>query len=179
MTAIAATFSDFKLVKTRGQAQFVFEVPVERADAVLAYLGGLPKSGNEVWIGFARLEKAPETAGVAQQEERPLCKREAAGSSPAAGTTPGEKRPKTRAEMAGILCNDARFQSWVLAKFDERPAVGAKKEDLAAAAADHVRTLCRVTSRAEFERNDMAASRWDSLQADYRRETGLDPEPRG
>lgn len=101
------------------------------------------------------------------------------GSSPSADATPHEKRPKTRAEMAGILCNDARFQRWILAQFDERPSADAKKEDLAAASADHVRTLCRVTSRAEFERNDMAASRWDSLHARYLTETGQLPEPRG
>ena len=104
---------------------------------------------------------------------------EVASEEPAAGTTPPEKRQKTRAELAGILCNDVRFQRWIFAQFDERPAEGASKEDLAANAADHVRSLCRVTSRAEFGRSDMAASRWASLYARYRQETGLDPESRG
>lgn len=169
MTAIAATFSDFKLVKTRGQAQFVFEVPVERADAVLTYLGGLPKSGNEVWIGFARLEKASETAGVAQQEERPICNREVAGSSPVAGTTPRERRPFSslpRSQQAVLLCKDERFWKW-LGAHDEK------------AAAEDVRDLCRVQSRSEFDRDPAAGSQWDALHSRYRRESGLDPEPRG
>lgn len=183
MTAIAATFSDFKLVKTRGQAQFVFEVPVERADAVLTYLGGLPKSGNEVWIGFARLEKAPETAGVAQQAERPICNRDVAGSIPAVGTTHHERRPLSslpRSQQAAIACRDPRFVAWAI----EGDESGAADEvsgpaALPEVAADHVRRQCGVSSRRELDANAEAGALWDALYARYLTETGQLPEPRG
>ena len=45
MAAIKATFSDFKLIKTRKVAQLVMEIPVEQADAALKALGGLHQSG--------------------------------------------------------------------------------------------------------------------------------------
>ena len=38
MTAIKATFSDFKLIKGRKVAQLIFEVPIEATDAALAAL---------------------------------------------------------------------------------------------------------------------------------------------
>lgn len=53
MTAVRATFSDFKTVKTRSVAQLVFEVPLEEADAVLAALGGVPVPNREQWVGVA------------------------------------------------------------------------------------------------------------------------------
>jgi hypothetical protein len=53
--AFDAVFSDFKLVKTRSSAQLVLEIPIERADAVLAILGGVPQPGKEVSVAVARL----------------------------------------------------------------------------------------------------------------------------
>lgn len=87
MAAIKAEFADFKLVKTRKVAQFVFEVPVEMADAGLTALGGLPKFGKNQWVGIA-----PIQADAAPQPERKL---------------------KTLPQMAGILCQDQRFWEFV------------------------------------------------------------------
>lgn len=123
-----------------------------------------------------------ETAGVTQQEERPPCKREAAGSSPAAGTTPREKKRLTdhpRPTQAGILCNDEGFRQW----FGVRSAIpegASQKERDVVREADAKRHLCQrlgITSRSELAIDGPPAAAFDAIVADY-----LDsrlPEPRG
>ena len=91
MSAVAAEFVDFRLVKTRSAAQLVFEVPIEKADEVLEFLGGVPKPGRDVWVGMARLSVQPE----AKKEQHPLV---------------------TRAVM---LCKDQGFQEWLNGPFPE------------------------------------------------------------
>ena len=63
--AIQATFADFKLVKTRKVVQWVFETPIEEADAGLEALGGLPRSDAERWVAIARLNVDSPLAKVA------------------------------------------------------------------------------------------------------------------
>lgn len=53
--AIQASFSDFRLVRSRKACQLIFEVPIEGADAALAALGGIPQPHAESWVGIARL----------------------------------------------------------------------------------------------------------------------------
>jgi hypothetical protein len=53
MDAFQATYSDFKLVKTRKVVQIVLEVPVEHANMVLDVLGGMPDPSKESWVGVA------------------------------------------------------------------------------------------------------------------------------
>lgn len=55
--AFSATYSDFKLVKTRKVAQLVFEVPLEAVDAALAVVGGMPDPSAERWFGIAPLRE--------------------------------------------------------------------------------------------------------------------------
>ena len=55
--AFSATYSDFKIVKTRDTAQFIFEVPLKAADHALNVLGGVPQPMEERWVAIARLEK--------------------------------------------------------------------------------------------------------------------------
>lgn len=55
MTAFRATYSDWKLVKTRAVVQVVMEVPLSDADAAYEVLGGMPVHGNERWFGIAAL----------------------------------------------------------------------------------------------------------------------------
>jgi hypothetical protein len=47
VAAIKATFSDFRLIKGRKQAQLVLEVPIEQADNALAALGGIPQPHSD------------------------------------------------------------------------------------------------------------------------------------
>lgn len=92
--AIAANYSDFKLVKTRSCAQVILEIPLEKAEAFLS-LFGVPLPGAERPVALALLnpQKQPEP-------ERP--KREG--------------QPKTEGELAVfrsvMLCQDQAFLNW-------------------------------------------------------------------
>lgn len=55
--AFSATFSDFKLVKTRKVAQLVFEIPLEAVDAAYQVLGGMPDPSAERWFGIAPIRE--------------------------------------------------------------------------------------------------------------------------
>jgi hypothetical protein len=72
-TAIKATYSDWKLVKTRGVVQIVFEVPLAEADSAYELLGGMPITANERWFGIAAIkqEAAAKPRQDAPQHSRP------------------------------------------------------------------------------------------------------------
>ena len=91
MTAIRATYSDVKLVKTRKVFQLIFEVPIEEADNALRVLGGMPRPDAEIWVGIA-----PITEEAARRPAKP-------------------RRPMSElgfVMQAGILCNDPKFQEF-------------------------------------------------------------------
>ena len=89
MTAVLATFSDFKIVKGRKQAQFIFEVPLEGAQAALEALGGVPQPDSAQWVGIAPVD-------------------------PDAAQKPAEKPKGGRlAQRAGILCGEPAFHKYL------------------------------------------------------------------
>ena len=101
MTAIRATYSDLKLVKTRKVLQLIFEVPIEEADNALRVLGGMPRADAETWVGIALITEE-------------------------AATRPTDKPRKAWADLtptqqAGIRCSDVDFQAW-LGCFDAEEA---------------------------------------------------------
>lgn len=152
MTAAAfrAAYADFKLVKTRGQIQIIFEAPVEQANDVLAALGGMPTPGQERWFGIARLAQTKE---VQQQQ---------ATTRPTEPRSPPAGARKSPSQMAGILCEDARFRTYLR----ENDMLG--KDNTAEAAAVAVRLICGVRSRSEFDKDKDAAARWEALYGRYR-----------
>lgn len=103
MTAISASFADFRIVKGRKVAQLIFETPLEAADEALRMLGGLPRPDAERWVGIAPL------VGKPQAEQQPA-------SPPPEPEKVKERKPfhtLPRSQQAAILINDAAFQSWV------------------------------------------------------------------
>lgn len=92
MTAAAfkASYSDWKLVKTRGVVQVIFEIPLAECDLAYQVIGGMPDSAQERWFGIARLD--PDKA-----------------------TTRARVPPDKRlAQQAGIACADPVFQRFLL-----------------------------------------------------------------
>ena len=145
MSAIKATFSDFKLVKTRKVAQLVMEVPIEQADAAVKALGGLPTFAEEQWVGIAPLK--PETASkpAPKQSDR--------------------WEDLTAVKQAAIRCQDEGFQRWI--------APG-DKEPTACLAAKMVRYYCGVDSRSNIKpENPDALKVWVKIDAEYRAHAGL------
>ena len=58
--AFTATYSDWKIIKTRGAVSISFEVPLKAVGHAYNVLGGMPDFGTEQWFAIARLEKKPD-----------------------------------------------------------------------------------------------------------------------
>ena len=147
MTAFQATFSDFRLVKGRKVCQLVFEVPIEAADMALQTLGGLPRPDQEAWVGIARIDP-----------------KKAANDAPKPGGEPKERRrfvELSLAAQAGLRCNEKAFWKFLT---DEMNYVNIDSETEAAEA---VRDICGVESRAAIRDGEPSGRRWDRLNADY------------
>lgn len=81
--AIKATYSEWKMVKTRKVLVLSFEVPLEQQAEVLAALG-TPMPDIATWVAIARLKE-----------------------------TAVEGRGGKLAQQAGILCNEGAFIKWI------------------------------------------------------------------
>ncbi len=138
MTAIRATYSDLKLVKTRKVLQLIFEVPIEEADNALRVLGGMPRADAETWVGIAPItEEAAQRVAPGAVAAKP---RKAWGDL-------------TPTQQAGIRCSDVDFQAW-LGCFDAEEA------------AVKVRDHCGVKSRSDIGLHP-ASKRWRQMDNDF------------
>lgn len=61
-SAFGAAYSDWKIIRTRGVIQIVFEVPIEQEGAAYAALGGMPKQDRSDWFAIARMNKVKPDA---------------------------------------------------------------------------------------------------------------------
>jgi hypothetical protein len=194
MSALRAAFADFKLVRTRGVAQLVMEVPIEEADAALALLGGVPKAAAEKWVGIAPLLASDGDRETSPEKPEPPAR---PGGRPAPSDEPcpkcgggemheedcpllAEPRRKAGAQLAGerirtravMLCKDEGFQKWATGElsgdhWDESLARNA------------ILLWCGIGSRAELATNPEAQKKFLDLEARYRAETGRMAEKRG
>jgi hypothetical protein len=140
--AFRATYSDWKLVKTRGVVQVIFEVPLADSDNAYEILGGMPNHANERWFGIAALREA------------------------SIADAPEEKQPKNWRELqpsaqAGIRCAEPIFWAFL------REELGMRDEGNADNAASFVRAHCKVNSRAHFNSNPAAKAVWQSLDNQF------------
>jgi hypothetical protein len=152
MTAFRATYSDWKLIKTRGVVQVVMEIPLADADAAYDVLGGMPVHGKERWFGIAALKSPAEEARAKLRQDAPQHSR-----------PDGAKRMDWRdmqpAAQAGIRCSDAVF--WKFLSERQRVPVGPEE-------APHiVRFICDVSSRSELGTNHKARVLWHQLDTEY------------
>ena len=149
--AFRACFADFKLVKTRGCAQLIFELPIEQADTALQTLGGLPRAATEVWAAICRLDPA---------------KAASAPRAAPANLPPKERRPfktLTYAQQAGIRCDDPEFHRFLEFHLEEPGGSIGPRE-----AADAVRNICCVSSRSEITEKNRSAGLWRELDAKFK-----------
>lgn len=79
-------------------------------------------------------------------------------SPPKAEDKPKEKK-RSRAQEAGILCNDPRFQTYLREAFP----ITAERHGTEG----FVRFICRVPSRSLLDSDEAAAKEWDQLRANY------------
>jgi hypothetical protein len=149
--AFQATYSDFRLVRSRKVVQLVFEVPLEASPGVLDVLGGMPNPAAEIWCAIARLRS--------EKEDRTQTDH-AIPAQPAPNPTPARAPIKNYAQMAAIVGSKPAF--WLFAR--ERGANAVKD---AASAADYIRSVCGVTSRSEIEHESKAGNRWLILHSAF------------
>ena len=143
--AFRASYSDWKLIRTRKVVQIVLEVPVEEADAAYQVLGGMPNPAESFWCAVARLQ--PD-----KPAERP--KREWHELKPSA--------------QISIRCGETAFRAFLQEKFPL--ALNRLDDDWSPIekAIVFVRGHCGVTSRAYINLdNPQALDAWQRLEWDY------------
>jgi hypothetical protein len=146
--AFRATYSDWKLVKTRACVQVVFEVPLEKANDAYEVLGGMPFAATESWFAIARLHES------SMVDDAPGAAPSPSPSAPGATINRLTKR-------AGILSNDPLFHKYLEHMQFEGPPVTKEK------AADYIRKYCGVESRKDIIPGTQAATRLDLLESSY------------
>ena len=73
---------------------------------------------------------------------------------------PSEPKPRKLSQIAGGLCHDTNFMAWIHKKY-EVPCASNDE------AADFIRTMCGIESRAMLDTNEDAAKVFRDLLADY------------
>ena len=155
---IKATFCDWKTVRTRGQLQLIFEVPLNQQTEVLTRLGA-PMPDAERWCAIAVLNDAvvPETTSRSAQGRE----RYHNASEP--------QKARTRAAM---LADDRRFWAWA-----STTEYGLDVHDTESAA-DFIRYSIGAVSRSKIAEHHDAYQRFVALETRYLMETGQMATPR-
>jgi len=154
MTAFRATYSDWKLIKTRGVVQVVMEIPLADADAAYDVLGGMPVHGKERWFGIAALKSPAEEARAKPDQESPpkhsrpdRAKLDWRDMQPAAQAVLRSKKP----EFWAFLREETEFND-------------VRNEAQAATA---IRNICQVDSRSELSTNHRKRVLWHQLDTEF------------
>jgi len=151
MTAFRATYSDWKLIKTRGVVQVVMEIPLADADAAYDVLGGMPVHGKERWFGIAALKSTAEEARAKPRQEAP---------SPQPDGAKRDWRDLPPSQQAGIRCEEPVFAAFLK---ETRKDDWHETQD----ATDCVRLICGVESRSELGTNQRARIIWHQLDSAF------------
>lgn len=195
--AFQATYSDWKLIRSRKVVQICLEVPIEAAGQAYNALGGMPNPASEVWVGVARLNNGPYQnrdvmvqvkAAVGEAPESPNHQRREIESEMmptehrADNQSPAANNPKRAGETSPASADKpARVKrSW----HEMTPAqqAGVLCNDATFSqfiyvrfpayrmlrTVDAVRQWCKVESRKNIIPDTEAAERWRKLVSDYR-----------
>ena len=143
MTAISAVS---RQVRTMADGTLRLTVDIEPASANVAFqLFGAP----DVPMALARLTQ--QSSQVALQQE--TIERDKGGAlaklAGMAGGAEKKEAEKKAARLAGMWCADPRFWEWL--NSDGERHIGSETE-----AAEYVRTICGVQSRADIDHNPQA-----------------------
>lgn len=190
MTAAAfkANYSDWKPIKSRRVIQIVFEVPWERHDEAYQALGGMSDPAHERWFAIARLDERkvmPAAIDKPTTDTPPRLESNASAGADkcvmvayggahcvgrcqepkdCSGTPLPADKPRrkfedlTPAQQAGILCGQQNFRVFLNERFHYN--TGSADE-----AAEAVRELCKVTSRALLTTDN---TEWKALLLAFR-----------
>ena len=168
MTAFQATYSDWKLIRSRKVVQVVLEVPIEQADEAYQVLGGMPNPASETWVGVARLTLTPmDEQGNFETPAATVPVRRAVEEQFREAPTEAAPRPRksfaelSPAQQAGIACNEPRFWAFLREKMCRGEVIDTTSASIA------VRALCGVSSRTQIKPGNAAADLWGDLYGSY------------
>ena len=150
MSAFRATYSDMKLIKTRQVVQIIFEVAQKDFDAAYDVLGGLPNPSSERWFGIAALKPEMEVM------PHPI----PVNSQPKPAGAKRDWRDIPPSQQAGMRCEEPTFAAFLK---EQRADDWHEAQD----AAECVRLICGVQSRAELTTNQKARVIWTQLNSQY------------
>jgi len=150
--AFKATYSDWRLVKTRGVVQVIFEVPLADSNDAYEILGGMPNASNEKWFGIAAIK-------VHQPQEVPESRQDDPQSTDPDGDRRNWRDVQPSAQAA-MRCDQAPFWAFLREEYKSRVM---NKDDAATA----VRKICGVNSRAHFNTNHAARVQWNQLDQQF------------
>lgn len=158
---VLATFEEFRPVKTRKSVQIICEIPEERADEALRALGGFPQSGYSIWVGIVRVDETVATAPAEPADAQ------TPPEAPKVANDPERPPGGPLARRAGILCEKREFTIWA-----RRQAWVLWNEQIPAHpnnAADFLRRVCGVSSRAELDHDPEAAAIFNGVVDEFYR----------
>lgn len=162
--AFRATYSDWKLIRTRKCVQIVFEIPVEQSDAAYDALGGMPNPAAEVWCGIARLNLNAVGNDATAGEVGSSCPAPASPSlSPDKHKSWHDMPPS---QQAGMLCNEKSFHEFLRTNESDRWRLLNEGTDFDKASLI-VCSLCGVARKRDIQ-TPLTIANWQSLVADYR-----------
>lgn len=152
-TVIAATFSDYRMVKGRSVLQIVLEVPIEHQAHVFDVLG-YPMPNADLWVGVARLIGEPPSPPAPGGLTLTASER-----GRAAYVSSSEmEQARTRAIM---LCSDPEFWRWI--KELQGPVVISSQE-----AAEWLRVAIGSTTRGDIARSQEVHDKFLMLEEQFR-----------
>ena len=162
MSAFRATYSDMKLIKTRQVVQIIFEVAQKDFDAAYDVLGGLPNPSSERWFGIAALKPEMEVMPhpVHTVQGRDNAEPQPAYNKPRPAGAKRDWRDIPPSQQAGMRCEEPTFAAFLK---EQRADDWHEAQD----AAECVRLICGVGSRAELGSNQKARVIWTQLNSQY------------
>jgi hypothetical protein len=163
--AFRATYSDWKLIRTRSCVQIVFEIPLEQSGSAYDALGGMPNPAAEVWCGIARLALPIENIGNDVDVGEAISSSHPGQASPSLSPD----KPVTErslAQRAGALCTKPAFWQFLNETSECIPRgcrISNKDE-----AKLVVRTECDVKSRADIIPGTPAGDKFEQLDSRFK-----------
>jgi hypothetical protein len=166
--AFSASYSDWKLIKTRGVVQVVMEIPLADADTAYNVLGGMPDVARENWFAIAplklpRAEKENNTTPIrTAAQPQPDVPRSGWGEagSPFMAKAKRDWRAVPYPQQAGIRICEATFAAYLR---EEHPDEWHETGEADAC----VKFICNINSKRELLTNHKAALLWHQLDTAY------------
>ena len=163
MTTLAfkATYSDWKVIKTRGVVQVVMEVPLSEADAAYQILGGMPDFSQERWFGVAPLKEVmPHPTKRSVQTGHNNAPPQPAEPDRHSAGAKRDWRDLPPSAQASMLCDKVIFQMFLREKYPDDWHESMADPD------ECVRLICAVSSKAMLNDGPHRVI-WHSLQSEY------------